>query len=128
MFRAFCTLALCCVFTSVGVAQQVQVQPHPVRVQTGPVWEYGELSYPPRPFGPAWYSADTMAIALVDSAENYDPCPGCKRVVDNSTPLIRVLNVLGARGWELVSVPSTSHEISYVFKRQVSPAAGSPVK
>jgi hypothetical protein len=121
MFRAFFTLALCCVFTSVGVAQQVQVQPqpHPVRVQTTAAWEYGTLSYPPRPFGPAWYSADTMAVALVDSAEKYNPCPGCKRVVDHSTPLIRVLNVLGARGWELVSVPIGS-EITYVFKREVS--------
>jgi hypothetical protein len=125
MFRAFCPLVLCCVLSSVGVAQEAQVRPNPVRVQTSATWEYGELIYAARPIGPIWLSADTMAVALVDSAENYDPCPGCERVHSNSAPLLRVLNVLGARGWELVSAPSSSREITYVFKREVSPAARS---
>lgn len=121
MFRAFCSLALCCVFSSVGVAQQVQIGPNPVRAQTSATWEYGVLIYAPRPTGPIWLSADTSVFRMLDSAENQPEQPGRAGLV----PLIRVLNVLGARGWELVSAPSTSREVSYVFKREVSPAVRS---
>lgn len=118
MFRSFCSLTLCWVWGSVGVAQQAQMRPNPVRVQAGATWEYGNLIYAPRPAGPIWLSADTSISRMLDSAENQPDQPGRA----GPAPLIRVLNVLGARGWELVSAPSTSRDVSYWFKREVSPA------
>jgi len=80
MFRAFCSLVLCCVFSSVGVAQQAQVSPNPVRVQTSATWEYGTLIYAnritgreygtlmhdPHPPGAIWLSADSSAAQMAE--------------------------------------------------------------
>lgn len=66
------------------------------------------------PIGPVWLSADTTAFRALDSAAA-EPDPTGRAGL---TPLIRVLNVLGARGWELVNAPSNRE--AYVFKREVS--------
>jgi len=123
MHRALCTLAMCCVFSSAGVAQ---VRPSPARAPTSAVWEYGQLFFvgmrDQPAIGPIWLSADTTLFGVLDSVAAQPTPPG--RV--GPATLIRLLNVLGAKGWELVGVPSRSGE-PYVFKRQLSSAVG-PLK
>jgi hypothetical protein len=72
MLRTFFSLALCCVFSSLGIAQQVQIRPNPVRAETSATWEYGLLIYVAVPngsaIGPVWLSADTTLFRALDSA------------------------------------------------------------
>jgi hypothetical protein len=122
----FCTLAMFCIFSSAGVAQAS----NPLRVQTSATWEYGALTYVDNSgigvptAAPNWDSADTSlvrtrldSIAARPSPRHLlaDYRPG---QIDAPSKLIQLFNVLGAAGWELVSVPSRATE-PYVFKRQL---------
>lgn len=122
MFRAFSSLALFCVFSSVAVSQQVQVHPNPVRVPTSAVWEYGLLFYTEQPAsGPRWLSADTTRVlngVLYAIAATPNPPSGV-----GPPTIVRLLNLLGAEGWELISAPSFPGSPYYVFKRQ-APRSG----
>jgi len=81
-----------------GISRDVKISPDGDRVAIGPVW----------------LSADTTMFGVLDSAAASPNPP--YRV--GPTTLIRLLNILGAKGWELVGVPSRSGE-PYVFKRQL---------
>lgn len=114
MHRTFCTLAMCCFLSSVGVAQ---VRPKPARVPTtgSAVWEYGELFYSNSEFlSPSWDAADTsLKISrVIDSVAGAHAEPG-------RAALVPLLNAIGSAGWLLVSVPTASSENIYIFKRRL---------
>lgn len=147
MLGAFRTLITCCVFSSAAFAQQTQSRPNPARASTTAAWEYGELFYvglnllaagaasmraltaagvpldaviqgnpDKKALGPIWLSADTSLFRMLDSVAAQPNPPG--RV--GGVTLIRLLNALGTKGWELINVPSNPGE-PYLFKRQLTP-------
>lgn len=102
-------LALYCAVSTVASAQGMPRAATSTRV----TWEYAQLIYAPKPVGPIWMSADTDSSmsAKLSAAENEPHHPG-------TAPLIQVLNVIGAQGWELVSAPQGA-SVAYTFKRRI---------
>src|SRR4051812_17260657 len=118
MQRALLTLVTGFVFSTVAAAQQPVRRSIPSTAPRIIAWQYGFLIFVEvpgaKPIGPIWRSADTTVFAKLDSAVTPQDVPGRPEL----TPLVRVLDVLGAQGWELVNTPRSRGE-PYTFKRRV---------
>ena len=110
-----------CVLTALFLIQPAPAQTRPAAAQSSVIetWEYGQLTFvglTDPPIGPSWLSTDTAAIKVLNTIAAEQSKFG--RAGD--VTLVRLLNVLGSRGWELVGMPMGSG--NYLFKRRTARA------
>lgn len=94
----------------------------PLAAQSAPAkWEYAtlEIVVLGNPV-PVWSAGDTTAVLDWPKERDVVGRDTKPRTIAATSSRVRVLNSLGAQGWELVAQEIGGGDVNYIFKRRVS--------